>query len=125
YTFNIIPFSFNFLSLFIIHLLINSFISTFLIFNFNLPDEIGQLAKSFNVMAESLEKVEMNRRDFISNVSHELRSPITSIKGFIAGIIDGVIPKDKENEYLERAYFEIQRLTRLINDLLDLSAISS
>lgn len=88
-------------------------------------DEIGQLAESFNVMAESLEKVEMNRRDFISNVSHELRSPITSIKGFIAGIIDGVIPKEKEYEYLERAYFEIKRLTRLINDLLDLSAISS
>ena len=88
-------------------------------------DEIGQLAKSFNVMAESLEKVEHNRRDFISNVSHELRSPITSIKGFIAGIIDGVIPKDKEHEYLERAYSEIQRLTRLINDLLDLSTVSS
>lgn len=88
-------------------------------------DEIGQLAESFNVMAESIEKVEMNRRDFISNVSHELRSPITSIKGFIAGIIDGVIPEEKEHEYLERAYFEIQRLTRLINDLLDLSAISS
>ena len=88
-------------------------------------DEIGQLAKSFNVMAESLEKVEMNRRDFISNVSHELRSPITSIKGFIAGILDGVIPKEKEHEYLERAYFEIKRLTRLINDLLDLSTITS
>lgn len=93
--------------------------------NIKSEDEIGQLAKSFNIMAESLEKVEMNRRDFISNVSHELRSPITSIKGFIAGIIDGVIPKDKENEYLERAYIEIQRLTRLINELLDLSAISS
>ena len=93
--------------------------------NIQSEDEIGQLAKSFNVMAESLEKVEMNRRDFISNVSHELRSPITSIKGFIAGIIDGVIPKEKEQEYLERAYYEIQRLTRLINDLLDLSAISS
>ena len=88
-------------------------------------DEIGQLARSFNVMAESLEKVEHNRRDFISNVSHELRSPITSIKGFIAGIIDGVIPKNKEHEYLERAYSEIQRLTRLINDLLDLSTVSS
>ena len=93
--------------------------------NIRSEDEIGQLAKSFNVMAESLEKVEMNRRDFISNVSHELRSPITSIKGFIAGIIDGVIPKEKEYEYLERAYCEIQRLTRLITDLLDLSAISS
>lgn len=93
--------------------------------NIKSEDEIGQLAKSFNVMAESLEKVEMNRRDFISNVSHELRSPITSIKGFIAGILDGVIPKEKEHEYLERAYFEIKRLTRLINDLLDLSTISS
>lgn len=88
-------------------------------------DEIGELAKSFNIMAESLEKVENNRRDFISNVSHELRSPITSIKGFIAGIIDGVIPKDREGYYLQQAYNEIQRLTRLINDLLDLSAIEA
>ena len=93
--------------------------------NIQCDDEIGQLAKSFNIMAESLEKVEMNRREFISNVSHELRSPITSIKGFIAGILDGVIPKEKEHEYLERAYLEIKRLTRLINDLLDLSTISS
>ena len=88
-------------------------------------DEIGELANSFNIMAESLEKVENNRRDFISNVSHELRSPITSIKGFIAGIIDGVIPKDKEGYYLDRVYSEIKRLTRLINDLLDLSTIES
>jgi signal transduction histidine kinase len=88
-------------------------------------DEIGELANSFNIMAESLEKVENNRRDFISNVSHELRSPITSIKGFIAGIIDGVIRKDKEEYYLNRAYNEIKRLTRLINDLLDLSAIEA
>lgn len=88
-------------------------------------DEIGELANSFNIMAESLEKVENNRRDFISNVSHELRSPITSIKGFIAGIIDGVIPKDKEGYYLDIVYSEIKRLTRLINDLLDLSAIES
>ncbi|OOM82058.1 signal transduction histidine-protein kinase BaeS [Clostridium puniceum] len=88
-------------------------------------DEIGELGNSFNIMAESLEKVENNRRDFISNVSHELRSPITSIKGFIAGIIDGVIPKDREGYYLERVYSEIKRLTRLINDLLDLSAIES
>jgi signal transduction histidine kinase len=88
-------------------------------------DEIGELANSFNIMAESLEKVENNRRDFISNVSHELRSPITSIKGFIAGIIDGVIPRDKEGYYLDIVYSEIKRLTRLINDLLDLSSIES
>lgn len=93
--------------------------------NIESKDEIGELANSFNIMAESLEKVEKNRRDFISNVSHELRSPITSIKGFIAGIIDGIIPRDKEGYYLERVYSEIKRLTRLINDLLDLSTIES
>lgn len=88
-------------------------------------DEIGALAVSFNTMADSLQQVENNRRAFISNVSHELRSPITSIKGFVAGILDGVIPLDKEKYYLNIAYEEIQRLTRLINDLLDLSAIES
>ena len=88
-------------------------------------DEIGELAKSFNSMADSVEEVEKNRREFISNVSHEIRSPITSIKGFIGGILDGVIPKEKENYYLSIAYEEIQRLTRLVNDLLDLSAIEA
>lgn len=88
-------------------------------------DEIGELAQSFNSMADALEEVDKNRREFISNVSHEIRSPITSIKGFIGGILDGVIPKDKENYYLAIAYDEIQRLTRLVNDLLDLSAIEA
>ncbi|SHE42528.1 sensor histidine kinase [Clostridium fallax] len=88
-------------------------------------DEIGELASSFNTMADSIQKVENNRREFISNVSHELRSPITSIKGFIAGILDGVIPRDKENYYLKIVYEEIQRLTRLINDLLDLSSMQA
>lgn len=88
-------------------------------------DEMQELAESFNFMAESLEKVDNNRREFISNVSHELRSPITSIKGFIAGILDGVIPKDKENYYLRIVYDEIQRLTRLVNELLDLSAMEA
>ncbi|WPC41819.1 HAMP domain-containing sensor histidine kinase [Clostridium sp. JS66] len=91
----------------------------------NSKDEIGVLAKSFNSMADSLEKVEKNRREFISNVSHEIRSPITSIKGFIGGILDGVIPKEKENYYLSITYEEIQRLTRLVNDLLDLSSIEA
>jgi signal transduction histidine kinase len=88
-------------------------------------DEVGEFAESFNVMADSLEKVEQNRKEFISNVSHELRSPITSIKGFIGGIIDGVIPEGKHNYYLQIAYEEIGRLTRLINELLDLSTIES
>ncbi|WP_010235233.1 sensor histidine kinase [Clostridium arbusti] len=88
-------------------------------------DEIGELAKSFNYMADSIAKIEKNRREFISNVSHEIRSPITSIKGFIGGILDGVIPEKKERYYLSLAYDETQRLTRLVNDLLDLSAIES
>lgn len=86
-------------------------------------DEIGELGRSFNLMAESLEAVDTNRRDFISNVSHELRSPITSMKGFIAGMLDGVIPKDKENYYLKLVYDEINRLSRLVNDLLDISSM--
>ena len=88
-------------------------------------DEIGEVAQSLNFMADSVEKVEKNRREFISNVSHEIRSPITSIKGFISGILDGVIPKEKEKYYLSIAYEEIQRLTRLVNDLLDMSAIEA
>lgn len=91
----------------------------------NAKQEITELAESFNSMADSLEKVEKNRREFISNVSHELRSPITSIKGFIGGIMDGVIPRDKENYYLQITYEEIQRLTRLVNELLDLSAMEA
>ncbi|AND86187.1 HAMP domain-containing protein [Clostridium tyrobutyricum] len=88
-------------------------------------DEIGVLAKSFNSMADSLEAVDKNRRQFISNVSHEIRSPITSIKGFIGGILDGVIPRDKQRYYLSLTYSEIQRLTRLVNGLLDLSSIEA
>lgn len=88
-------------------------------------DEIGELANSFNSMADSLEAVDKNRRDFISNVSHEIRSPITSIKGFIGGMLDGVVPPEKERYYLSLTYDEIQRLTRLVNDLLDLSAMES
>lgn len=88
-------------------------------------DEIGDLADSFNIMAESLEKVDLARREFISNVSHELRSPITSIKGFITGIIDGVIPKDKEAYYLNIVNDEVSRISRLVTDLLDISSMES
>lgn len=88
-------------------------------------DEIGELAVSFNTMADSLEKIDINRRQFISNVSHEIRTPITSIKGFIGGILDGIIPEEKTHYYLSMAYEETKRLTRLVNDLLDLSALES
>ena len=77
------------------------------------------------MMAESLKKVDKNRREFISNVSHELRSPITSINGFISGILDGVIQKYKEDYYLKIVHDEISRLSRLVNDLLDISAMEA
>lgn len=88
-------------------------------------NEIGELAQSFNSMAQSIGESDIIRKEFISNVSHELRSPITSIKGFIGGILDGVIPKDKENYYLKIVYDEIDRLARLVNDLLDISAMEA
>ena len=88
-------------------------------------NEIGELAKSFNIMAEAIEKSDVTTKEFISNVSHELRSPITSIKGFIGGILDGVIPRDKENYYLQIVHDEVDRLARLVNDLLDMSAMES
>ena len=88
-------------------------------------NEISELAESFNIMAQSIEESDITRKEFISNVSHELRSPITSIKGFVGGILDGIIPRDKENYYLKIVYDEIDRLARLVNDLLDISAKES
>ncbi|KPU42789.1 alkaline phosphatase synthesis sensor protein PhoR [Oxobacter pfennigii] len=88
-------------------------------------DEIGELAESFNYMADSLQNLEAMRREFIANISHELRSPITSIRGFIQGILDGTIPKDKQRVYLDIALNESKRLTRLISDILDLSRLES
>ncbi len=91
----------------------------------NKKDEIGELANSFNYMANSLENIEKMRRDFIANVSHELRTPMTSIRGFIDGIIDNTIPKELHKNYLEVVRDEIIRLSRLVNDLLDLTRMES
>ncbi|MBZ4644796.1 MAG: hypothetical protein PWR27_1601 [Petroclostridium sp.] len=88
-------------------------------------DEIGELAKTFNSMAESLQNLENMRRSFIANVSHELRTPMTTIQGFIEGIIDETIPQDKQNKYLTIVLDEIKRLSRLVNDLLDLAKMEA
>lgn len=88
-------------------------------------DEIGELSNSFNYMADSLEKIDSNRREFLSNVSHELRTPLTTIIGFLSGILDGIIPPKNHIEKLTIVYGEVKRLSRLVNDLLDLTAIES
>lgn len=88
-------------------------------------DEIAELAVAFNNMAESLDNYDTMRNSFMSNVSHDLRSPMTSISGFIDGILDGVIPPEKHRYYLQIVSSEIQRLSRLVASLLDLSRIQA
>jgi len=88
-------------------------------------DEVGQLAESFNHMAESLEETEKRRREFIANISHDLRSPLTSIQGFIEAISDGTIPEEKHQHYLKIVLEETGRLSKLANDLVDLSKVQS
>lgn len=89
------------------------------------PDEIGQLASSFNYMAETLSKTNDMQNEFISDVSHELRTPMTSISGFVEGILDGTISPEKEKDYLKLVYDESVRLTKLTNDMLEMSKMSS
>ena len=91
----------------------------------NSTDEIGQLASSFNFMADALEDLEKQRSGFISDVSHELRTPMTSISGFVQGIIDGTIPEEKRDYYLNIVLEESVRLTKLVNDMLEMSKMSS
>lgn len=88
-------------------------------------DEIGQLSSTFNFMASSIEKSEKQRQSFVSDVSHELRTPMTSISGFVQGMLDGTIPDDKRDDYLKIVLEESTRLTRLVNDMLEMSKMSS
>lgn len=84
-------------------------------------DEVGQLAESLNNMAESLYAHEKESRAFIANISHDLRSPLTSMQGFLNAILDGTIPKEKEDYYLNIILEETQRLAKLTNNIVDLS----
>ena len=88
-------------------------------------DEIEQLATSFNNMAQNLKRHEKLRSGFVANVSHELRSPITSIHGFAKGMLDGTIEESDREKYTKIIVEESTRLKKLINELLDLSQIES
>ena len=88
-------------------------------------DEIGELAASFNNMAESLQQTERQRSEFIANISHELKTPMTTIAGYTDGILDGTIPPEKERKYLQIISDESRRLSRLVRRMLDISQIQS
>ena len=88
-------------------------------------DEMGSLIESFNKMADSLEMAEARRSEFIANISHELRTPMTTISGFADGILDGTIPKEDEEKYLRSIRDETRRLSRLVRDMLDVSQMKA
>ncbi|WP_042143354.1 cell wall metabolism sensor histidine kinase WalK [Paucisalibacillus sp. EB02] len=88
-------------------------------------DEVGELIDSFNHMTAEIEKIDAMRADFVSNVSHEIQSPLTSIKGFTKAIMDDVVPKDNQKEYLQIIYQEIERMSRLSDNLLRIASLDS
>ena len=88
-------------------------------------DEIGELAASFNNMAESLQQMERQRREFIANISHELKTPMTTIAGYTDGILDGTIPPENEKQYLQIISDESRRLSRLVRRMLDVSQLQA
>ncbi len=87
--------------------------------------EIGDLTRTFNAMAAELEKYESTRESFVGNVSHELKSPLTAISGFVQGMADGTIPKEEHPQYLDIVLSECKRMNALITDLLDLARMES
>lgn len=88
-------------------------------------DEMADLADAFNKMAQSLATLESSRRSFVANVSHELKTPMTTIGGFIDGILDGTIPPEKESYYLKIVSDEVRRLARLVVAMLNMSKIEA
>ena len=87
--------------------------------------EISELSKNMNHMATELEKLEDMRKDFIANISHDFRSPLTSIKGFIQAMLDGTIPVERQDKYLNIVLDETDRLTKLTNDILLLTKMEN
>lgn len=87
------------------------------------PAEIEELAVAFNNMADSLEKSEQQRKEFIANVSHELKTPMTTIAGFMDGMLDGTIPPEQHRHYMQIVSDEVRRLSRMVRGMLDISRL--
>ena len=87
------------------------------------PEEVQDLALAFNNMAQELQKSEYQRQEFVANVSHELKTPMTTISGYIDGILDGTIPQEKAPYYLRIVSDETKRLSRLVRSMLDITRL--
>ena len=87
------------------------------------PEEVEDLALAFNNMAQELQKSEYQRREFVANVSHELKTPMTTISGYVDGILDGTIPQNRHRYYLQIVSDETKRLSRLVRSMLDISRL--
>ena len=88
-------------------------------------DEVAELASAINDMADSLKHIDEVRNSFLGNVSHDLRTPMTTIAGFVDGILDGTIPPEKHEKYLTIISQEVRRLSRIVNTLLEVSRLES
>ena len=84
-------------------------------------EEVEELALAFNNMAQELQKSEYQRKEFVANVSHELKTPMTTISGYVDGILDGTIPEHRHRHYLQIVSDETKRLSRLVRSMLDIS----
>ena len=88
-------------------------------------DEMGYLAATLNYMSDELGKMEEYQKNFIANVSHDFRSPLTSIKGYLEAILDGTIPPEMYEKYLSRVISETERLHKLTESMLTLNSLDA
>ena len=86
-------------------------------------EEMQELSLAFNNMASTLQKSEYQRQEFVANVSHELKTPMTTISGYVDGILDGTIPQHRQEYYLQIVSDETKRLSRLVRSMLDISKL--
>lgn len=87
--------------------------------------DVQDLALAFNNMAASLEKSEFQRQEFVANISHELKTPMTTIGGYIDGMLDGTLPPERHEHYMQLVSQETKRLSRLVQSMLEVSRIQS
>ncbi|MBQ1372330.1 MAG: HAMP domain-containing histidine kinase [Oscillospiraceae bacterium] len=85
--------------------------------------ELNELAVAFNNMAQALAKSEQKRQEFVANVSHELKTPMTTISGYMEGMLDGTIPEQQHPKYMEIIAGEVKRLSRLVRSMLEISRL--